>query len=103
MTNLNPSSSAADGARDGVAIDPPFWSDDFDMDLPKIIPDAKSLLGDHASLRLLTTASIAANGMKSHPSVWNGHQGFIALFSTGAWIRPSFYWSDRPQVEYTLW
>ena len=26
--------------------DPKFWSDDFDMDLPKIIPDAKELLGE---------------------------------------------------------
>jgi hypothetical protein len=84
------------------SCDRPFWSDDFDMDLPKIIPDAKQLLGQHAGLKLTTAASVR-NGMMSHPSTWNSRLGSIALFSTGLWQRPAFYWTDSPQVECTLW
>ena len=33
---------------------PRFWSDDFDMDLPKIIPEARERLGKYADLELVT-------------------------------------------------
>jgi hypothetical protein len=86
------------------SVDAPFWSDDFDMDLPKIIPDAKQLLGQHRALQLLTTGSVR-DGMLMHPTVWNHHLGTIAMFSTrrGWWAKPGSYYTTDPKVVCSLW
>lgn len=48
-----------------------FWADDFDMDLPRIIPRLDDVLGDTAGVRLWTHGH-TSHGRLNHPSVWNG-------------------------------
>lgn len=64
--------------------DAPFWSDDFDMDLPKIFPDARKLLGDLADVELVTSGTpCTKTGRLNHPCVWNGDGGMLAFFGFG--------------------
>lgn len=83
--------------------DAPFWSDDFDMDLPKVIPDAKALLGELADLKLVTTGH-ETYGRLNHPSVWNHDLGVVAFFGRpGRFQRHSSFVSGSPDVRCTLW
>jgi len=82
--------------------DPRFWSDDFDMDLPKIIPDAKQLLGEHADLQLYTHGS-KTFGRLNHPVVWNTEIGLVAYFGRSSPMKPAMSYTDREIVRCTLW
>lgn len=83
--------------------DLPFWSDDFDMDLPKVIPDAKALLGELADLELVTTGHTTHDRL-NHPSVWNHDLGMVAFFGRpGRFQRHSSFVSGSPDVRCTLW
>lgn len=82
--------------------EPRFWSDDFDMDLPKIIPDAKELLGEHADLQLLTHGG-KTHGRLNHPVVWNGEVGSVAFFGRRSPMKPPSYYTNREIVTCTLW
>ena len=67
----------------------PFWSDDFDMDLPKIIPSARETLGDRASIEMVTTGTPdERTGRLNHPAVWNHAQGMVAFFGFRSPRRP---------------
>jgi hypothetical protein len=55
-----------------------FWSDDFDMDLLKVFPDAPKLLGSTAD-ELLWTIGHRTHGRINHPTVWNSHGAFVWL------------------------
>lgn len=79
-----------------------FWSDDFDMDLPKVIPGLDEALGDAADIRLWTYGS-ESYGRLNHPSVWSTYDGTTAFFGTdrdGPW-KPTDYHTDHPIVECT--
>lgn len=86
----------------------PFWSDDFDMDLLKVIPGVEELLGESASLSLYTHGHTTF-GRLNHPSVWNDYRGPVAFFglhrnaTTGLLgVKPPGYWTDEPIVECTF-
>lgn len=79
-----------------------FWSDDFDMDLPKVLPDWKECLGEAASIELRTHGGLS-HGKLNHPSVWNSPDGmtaFCGLFLDAA--KPDLYSTDRPLVSCTF-
>jgi hypothetical protein len=84
--------------------DAPFWSDDFDMDLPKVIPDARDLLGDLADLEL-TTEGGSTKGRLNHPCVWNGDRTMLSWFGFGAPYRPSQMITGRQEalITCTAW
>jgi hypothetical protein len=82
--------------------DAPFWSDDFDMDLPKVIPAARDALGDVAELSLVTHGHVT-HGRLNHPSVWNHSLGSVAFFGRSSPMKPASYWTDDPLVPCTLW
>jgi hypothetical protein len=82
--------------------DPRFWSDDFDMDLPKVIPDAKEMLGEHADLQLLTHGG-KTYGRLNHPVVWNSETGTVAFFGRRSPMKPPAYYTDREIIGCTLW
>jgi hypothetical protein len=82
--------------------DPRFWSDDFDMDLPKVIPDAKELLGECADLQLQTHGG-KTFGRLNHPTVWNGDSGMVAFFGRTSPMKPPAYYTDREIIRCTLW
>lgn len=82
--------------------DPKFWSDELDMDLPKVIPEAKQLLGAAADMELVTTGS-TTHGRLNHPSCWNHDLGNVAFFGRESPARPSHYWCQDAVVKCTLW
>ncbi len=82
--------------------DLPFWSDDFDMDLPKVIPEARAVLGDLADLELKTHGSLTF-GRLNHPTVWNGDLGTVAFFGRTDPCRPAAYYAAKEIVTCTLW
>lgn len=84
------------------AVDRPMWCDDFDMDLPKVIPDAKAQLGDMAGVELWTHGG-ETYGSLNHPCVWNHDDGLIAFFGFKSPRKPEVYWTNRPMVRCTFW
>lgn len=80
----------------------PFWSDNFDMDLPKVIPGAREIVGDLAGVKLVTQGH-TTDGRLNHPSVWNDRLGMVAFFGFKSPARESFYHSSEPTVECTVW
>lgn len=57
-----------------------FWSEDFDMDLLKILPGLRDDISFIAGCPLYTFGSLSREGMFSHPAVWNSDVGMSALF-----------------------
>ncbi len=79
-----------------------FWSDDLDMDLPKVLPSLDQLLGGTAAVRLWTYG-YTSHGRLNHPSMWNSDFGMAAFFgldNSGAW-KPAYYWTCDEMVECT--
>jgi hypothetical protein len=68
--------------------DTPFWSDDFDMDLPRILPEARELMGALGDVELVTTGKPDKNGRLNHPAVWNGDRSMLAFFGFKNPCRP---------------
>lgn len=54
----------------------PFWSDDFDMDLLKVMPFILNDLGPSANIPLWTVGH-TTHGRLNHPTVWNTHGAFV--------------------------
>jgi hypothetical protein len=80
----------------------PMWCDDFDMDLPKVFPEALELLGDLADVELWTIGG-EYKGTLNHPNVWNGDKTMLAWFGfRGASMPPHYVASGRP-VSCTAW
>lgn len=48
----------------------PFWSDDFDMDLLKVIPNVENILGPSADTILYTRCNNPYQGRLNHPVCW---------------------------------
>lgn len=82
--------------------DAKFWSDDFDMDLPKVVPGTRDLLGDLADLVLFTHGG-STHGRLNHPTVWNTEVGTTAFVGLQCPVKPAPYVTMDPVVECTLW
>lgn len=82
-----------------------MWCDDFDMDLPKVVPDARRALGDRLANLELTTYGNITNGTLNHPAVWNHSLGMIAFFGRPGRIgKPApYYVGGHHLVHCTLW
>lgn len=79
-----------------------FWSDDFDMDLPKVIPQARAIVGDLADVVLWTTGHRTFGALNS-PTAWNTDRGLAAFFGfTCPIMPPGFVTFDSP-VQCTFW
>ena len=82
----------------------PFWSDNFDMDLLKIFPEAPTALGPIAERTIYTVGGIT-HGRLNHPSVWNTDLGLAAFFGvTAGGFLPAGFVTGRPDkvVECTV-
>jgi hypothetical protein len=82
----------------------PLWCEDFDADLPKVVPQALDVLGDLANVELVTY-SHATNGKINCPSAWWTDHGLTAFFATPGWggPAPAGYWTDKKVVACTFW
>lgn len=79
-----------------------FWSDNFDADLLKVIPETEEILGETANIQLWTHGGLT-DGKLNHPSCWNTDVGMTAFFGfkqTG--FKPDAFWTDRPLVSCTF-
>lgn len=85
-----------------TAPDRPMWCDDFDMDLPKVIPDARRIIGEFGDVLLWTTGH-ETNGVLNHPTVWNGDGGMVAFFGLKPNCRPASYWTNVQPIRCTVW
>ena len=82
-----------------------MWCDNFDMDLPKVIPNAEAICAPVRELKLYTTGR-SSDGKLNHPAVWNGHRSmnaFFALGEGGAEPQPHGYFSSQPIIACTAW
>jgi hypothetical protein len=82
--------------------DCPFWSDDFDMDLPKVIPEAREICAPIGGITLWTTGH-TTHGALNHPNVWNWDGGSVAFFGTRGICKPESYWTNSETVKCTAW
>ena len=82
-------------------VDAPFWSDDFDMDMLKVLPITEADADYLRSVELWTYGH-TTHGRLNHPSCWNGDQGSIAFFGTTINTgKPAGYWTSSPLVRCT--
>jgi hypothetical protein len=82
----------------------PLWCDDFDADLPKLIPDALDAIEGVADVKLWTHCK-PTNGRINCPSAWHTDMGLAAFFSTreGVGGNPPGYVTSAPVVRCTFW
>jgi hypothetical protein len=79
-----------------------MWCDDFDMDLPKVIPGARNILGSLADTTVWTYGHLT-DGKLNHPTVWNDAIGMVAYFGFRNPCKPEGCWTRDPLVRCTLW
>jgi hypothetical protein len=85
-------------------VSAPFWSDDFDMDLLKVLPETHAILGDAAHL-VLYTHGHQWEGRLNHPAVWNDPRfESIAFFGSRpeGFIDSGYYTGSHALVECTF-
>jgi len=80
---------------------PKFWSDDFDMDLLKVIPAASALLDTVADIQLWTHCQATTFDRLNHPCCWNEHEGLTAHFGRHGPNKPDHYYTIAPVVRCT--
>lgn len=82
----------------------PLWCDDFDADLPKVVPGALDILGAEADVDLRTHCK-PTNGRINCPAAWWGDDGLTAFFATPSYgaAAPAGYWTTDPVVDCTFW
>jgi hypothetical protein len=80
----------------------PLWCDDFDTDLPKVVPDWLDFLGYAADVELQTYCS-PTNGKINCPVAWWTDNGLTAFFATpGTPPTPPGYLTHHPRVDCTF-
>lgn len=79
----------------------PMWCDEFDMDLPKILRDAQSLLGDLAELKVFVHCY--REPPLNHPTVWNTSLGAVTFVGRSHPRTPPNYDTTDPIISCTLW
>ncbi len=79
-----------------------FWSDDFDMDLPKVLPGVWDLAQQAPTIPIYTQGH-RSYGRLNHPAVWNHHDGMVAFFGFDQVCgKPSHYVCGGEVVECTF-
>lgn len=79
----------------------PFWSDDFDMDLLKIVPNLRQYLGASQNVELFTHGGTSHDRL-NHPSCWHSNNGFVAFFGFRDAAKAAFYSTSAPLVSCTF-
>lgn len=82
----------------------PFWSDAFDGDLYRLLPEAEAWIAPLAA-RLLWVHGGVTKGRLNHPSAWHTNDGLTAFFTIhpGKDPRPGTYFlTQDPLVECTV-
>jgi hypothetical protein len=79
-----------------------MWCDDFDMDLPKIIPSARALFEDIADVTVMTHGH-ETHGALNHPTVWNHRLGMVSFFGFKDPQKPVHFSTNDPIVTCTVW
>lgn len=84
----------------------PFWSDDFDGDLFRLLPAAEGIIAPIAHHKLWTYGGVT-NGRLNHPACWHTTRGLTAFFThvEGIDPRPSrayYAGEDKALVECTV-
>lgn len=82
----------------------PLWCEDFDADLPKVVPNSRSAIGAAGLVELVTYAT-PTNGRINCPSAWHTDHGLTAFFATDGYggAAPPGFWTDAPSVGCTFW
>ncbi len=71
-----------------------MWCDDFDCDLPKVVPEAMPIVAQIPDSVILRTHSHLTDGKLNHPSCWHTDLGVTAFFTlAGGYTGPSLGWS----------
>ena len=81
----------------------PFWSDTFDGDLFKLVPQAEDILSPIAHVKCWIHGGETL-GRLNHPCVWNTFAGLTAYVTLreGCDPRPAGYITRDPLVECTI-
>jgi hypothetical protein len=69
----------------------PFWSDDFDMDLLKVLPEAPEILGRTQAITLYTYCSHPTHGRINAPDAWHSDRGLTSFFGFTDAAKPASY------------
>lgn len=80
-----------------------MWCDDFDMNLPTVIPGALQALGDLADVELFTHCNCGKDGVLNHPCLWNSDTTMLAFFGFRNPSKPAPYFTTAPIVSCTAW
>lgn len=80
-----------------------MWCDDFDGDLYKLVPEARSVIAPAATIRMYTTGH-TSDGQLNHPACWSADGGkHVCFFGFEAKApQPPSHWSDAPLVPCTF-
>lgn len=78
-----------------------MWCDDFDMDLFRVLPEARELLAPVAAVELCTHGG-ETRGKLNHPSAWSHNAGLVAFFGFKDPHKPAFYSTQHPIVRCTF-
>jgi len=80
----------------------PFWSDGFDMDLLKVLPEVEEWCGQDS--RPLYVHAHATHGRLNSPCAWNAPEGLVSFFSLApdCPAKPSHFYTSDPIVECTI-
>jgi hypothetical protein len=88
-----------------------FWADTFDMDLPRVFPEAAELFAPVADLPLWTRNANPTGGKINCPVSWHTNWGLTAFFSSQPppepppqyWPQPQGYDAGAGVVGCTVW
>jgi hypothetical protein len=83
-------------------VHPPFWSDDFDVDLLKVIPGIDETLGKAADIQLWTHGHTTFGRLNS-PACWNTHKGLAAFFGFRDAATPDGYSYGSDELIACTW
>ncbi|HSX23180.1 MAG TPA: hypothetical protein VLE97_10455 [Gaiellaceae bacterium] len=82
-----------------------LWCDDFDADLPKVVPGALEALGVMADVEMRTYC-YPTNGRINCPAAWHTNLGLTAYFSTPDFGQPQpfgYVTAKQDLVPCTFW
>ena len=79
-----------------------MWCDTFDLDLYKVLPEARDILAPVKDVKLYTYGH-KTDGLLNHPSVWNHYMGMVAFFGLiPTHVKPEAFYTDDELVSCTF-
>src|SRR5688572_28580488 len=66
-----------------------MWCDGFDLDLPRVVPEAMQVVLSIPPTVTLRTFGTVTGGRLNHPSCWNTRLGTTAFFTLDPHDRPA--------------